>query len=88
MEDNMDDEVKVSRIPTPRELKPNYWGAEKIAGVIKKESEVLEDVMECLGCMDRQEDAGTIKQLSEIASGIKKHIETLQTIMKAYDGIK
>ncbi len=80
--------VNVSRIPTPRELKPNYWGAEKIAGVIKKESEVLEDIMECLGCMDNQEDAGTIKQLSEIASGIKGHIEKLQTIMKAYDGIK
>lgn len=81
-------ERDVSRIPTPREMRPNYWGAEKIAGVIKKESEVLEDIMECLSCMDRQEDAGTIKQISEIASGIKKHIETLQTIMKAYDGIK
>lgn len=81
-------ERNVSRIPTPREMRPNYWGAEKIAGVIKKESEVLEDIMECLSCMDRQEDAGTIKQISEIASGIKKHIETLQTIMKAYDGIK
>jgi len=85
----MDDKevMNVSRIPTPRELKPNYWGAEKIAGVIKKESEVLEDIMEMLGCMDRQEDAGTIKQVSEIAGTVKKNIETLQTIMKAYDNI-
>ena len=80
--------VNVSRIPTPRELKPNYWGAEKIAGVIKKESEVLEDIMECLSCMDHQEDAGTIKQVSEIAKTVKDNIEKLQTIMKAYDGIK
>lgn len=77
----------ISRIPQPRELKPNYWGAEKIAGLIKKESEMLEDVMECLGCMDHQEDAGTIKQLNEIAAEVKKSIATLQTIMKAYDQI-
>lgn len=85
----MSDEVMrdISRIPQPRELKPNYWGAEKIAGLIKKESEMLEDVMECLGCMDPQEDAGTIKQLNEIAAEVKKSIATLQTIMKAYDQI-
>ena len=82
------DEVvrNVSRIPTPRELKPNYWKAERIVGAMKKENEAIEEFMDLLSSMDPQEDAGTIKQVNEIVSCTKKHIETLQSIMKAYDG--
>lgn len=79
-------EYAKARIPQPREMKPDYWKAERIAGTIKKENETIEDFMELLSCLDPQSDAGTLKQVNEIVSCTKKHIETLQTIMKAYDG--
>lgn len=79
-------ERDVSRIPQPREMRPNYWKAERIAGAIKKENESIEEFMDLLSSMDPQEDAGTMKQVNEIVAETKKHIEVLQKLMKAYDG--
>lgn len=75
-----------ARIPQPREMRPNYWKAEKIAGSIKKENEAIEEFMELLSSMDPEEDKGTMKQINDIVAETKKHIEDLQKLMKAYDG--
>ena len=78
------------RMPTPveelRQPKPNYWKAERIARNIQAEGEAIKEYMELLSSLDPVEDAGTIKAINDIVAEEKKHIETLQKVLMAYDG--